>query len=390
MAVLGMRGTGNFSADDRPKNYRQAIILLEPNTKAPLTALMSRLKEEQTDDPEYKVFLKGLPVQRVIVSGAQTSTDTTIETQGSGASNILRAGHALINERTLEVIWVSANPTSPFNQFAALRGKGSTAAAMNDGDGLLIVGTSHMEGASLPTAITYDPTVVNNYTQIFRNVLDLTGTAQQTRMRWDDAGPMKEYQRETLELHAMEMEKAFIFGTGVEDTTGAQPQRTTKGHISFVSTNISDFSSSGVSIDGWELFLEGCFKRGSSEKAFLCGSRALNVLNKIARAHYTITATPTSTSYGQKMSEWITPYGTLQVIQHPLFSENATFHSWGILVDPKFVVYRYLRGRDTDYKENRQNPGDDARKDEWLTESGYELQHENAHGVAKGLLTFVP
>jgi hypothetical protein len=350
---------------------------------------MSRLKEEQTDDPEFKVFLKGLPSQRVLVSGSQTSTDTTIETQGSGASNVLRKGHALINERTLEVIWVSADPSSPYNQFAALRGKGSTAAAMNDGDGLLIVGTSHLEGASLPTAITYDPTVVNNYTQIFRNVLDLTGTAQQTRMRWDDAGPMKEYQRETLELHAMEMEKAFIFGTGVEDTTGVQPQRTTKGHISFVTTNITDFAGS-VSIDTWETFLENVFKRGSSEKAFLCGSRALNVLNKIARAHYTITATPTSTSYGQKMSEWITPYGTLQVIQHPLFSENATFHTWGIVIDPKFVVYRYLRGRDTDYKENRQNPGDDARKDEWLTEAGYELQHENAHGVAKSMTAFVP
>src|SRR5262245_23287203 len=216
MPVLGMRGTGAFDADNRPKNYRQSIILLEPNTKAPLTAMMSRLKEEQTDDPEFKVFLKGLPNQRVVVSGAQTSTDTTIETQGSGVSSILRAGHALINERTLEVIWVGATPTTPFNQFTAVRGKRSTAAALNDGDGLLIIGTSHQEGASLPTAVTYDPTVVNNYTQIFRNVLDLTNTALQTRMRWDQAGPLKEFQRETLELHAMEMEKAFLFGTGVE------------------------------------------------------------------------------------------------------------------------------------------------------------------------------
>jgi hypothetical protein len=389
MAVLGMRGTGAFDADNRPKNYRQSIILLEPNTKAPLTAIMSRLKEEQTDDPEFKVFLKGLPNQRVIVSGAQTSVDTTIETQGSGASNILRRGHALLNERTLEVIWVTADPTAPYNSFTAGRAKGSTAVAMNDGDGLLIVGTSHLEGASLPTAISYDPTVVNNYTQIFRNVLDLTGTAQQTRMRWDEAGPMREFQRETLELHAMEMEKAFLFGTGVEDTTGAQPQRTTKGHLSFVSTNVQDFAGV-VSVDTWENFLENVFKRGSSEKLFLCGSRALNVLNKIARAHYTITATPTSESYGQKMTQWIVPYGTLQVVQHPLFSENPTFASWGMVVDTKFVVYRYLRGRDTDYKENRQNPGDDARKDEWLSEAGYELQHENAHGVAKSMTAFVP
>ena len=389
MPVLGMRGTGAFDADNRPKNYRQSIILLEPNTKAPLTAIMSRLKEEQTDDPEYKVFQKGLPNQRVLVSGAQTSVDTTIETQGSGASNLLRRGHALLNERTLEVIWVTADPTAPFNSFTAARAKGATAVAMNDGDGLLIVGTSHLEGAALPTAISYDPTLVTNYTQIFRNVLDLTGTAQQTRMRWDEAGPMREYQRETLELHAMEMEKAFLFGTGVEDVTGVQPQRTTKGALSFIATNVQDFAGA-VSVDLWENFLESVFKRGSSEKAFFCGSRALNVLNKIARAHYTISVTPTSESYGQKMTQWIVPYGTLQVMQHPLLSENPTFVSWGFIIDTKFVVYRYLRGRDTDYKENRQNPGDDARKDEWLTEAGFELQHENAHGVAKGMSAFVP
>src|SRR5262245_26928174 len=279
MPVLGMRGTGSFSADDRPKNYRQSIILLEPNTKAPLTAIMSRLKEEQTDDPEYKVFLKPLPTQRALVSGAQTSTDTTIETQGTGASSIFKRGHAVINTRTLEVLWVSADPTSPFNQFSAARGKGSTAVAMNDGDELLIIGSHHQEGAALPTAVSYDPTVTNNYTQIFRNVLDLTNTALQTRMRWAGDGPLKEYQREQLELHAMEMEKAFVFGSRLEDVSGAQPERTTGGLLFFVTTNVTDFSA-GVSVDNWENFLESAFKRGSSEKMFFAGSRSINVLNK--------------------------------------------------------------------------------------------------------------
>jgi Family of unknown function (DUF5309) len=382
MPVLGMAGTGAFSADSRPKNYRQSIILLEPNTKAPLTAIMSRLKEEQTDDPEFKVFLKALPVQRALGSGAQLSTATTINLQGSGAGAIFKAGHAVLNERTLEVMWVTANPTSPYNSITVVRGKGSTAAALNDGDGLLIIGSSHQEGAAIPLAIGSDPAVTANFTQIFRDVLHLTGTAVATRMRWAEGGPTKEFQREALELHAIGMERAFFFGTGVEDTSGAQPQRTTKGILAFLTTNVTDFTA-GVSIDGWENFLESVFKNGSSEKAFFCGSRALNVLNKLARAHYTINATPTSDTYGQKMTTWITPFGMLQVIQHPLFSENATFQSWGFAVDPKFLVYRYLRGRDTDYKENRQNSGDDSRKDEWLTEAGLELQHEKAHGVAK-------
>ncbi|HWO69599.1 MAG TPA: hypothetical protein VNP94_02440, partial [Actinomycetota bacterium] len=206
MPVLGLRGSGSFSTDERPKNYRQAILLLFPNTPASLTALLSMLKEEATDDPEFKQFQKGLPSQRALVSGAQTNVDTVIELQGTEPAKIFKRGHAVLNERTLEVMWVTADPTSPWSSITVARGKGSTAAAMNDGDGLLIIGSSHQEGAAAPTAITYDPTVVTNYTQIFRNVVDITATASKTRLRTGDA--LKEYEREVLELHAIEMEKA--------------------------------------------------------------------------------------------------------------------------------------------------------------------------------------
>lgn len=52
MPVLGMRGTGTFSADERPKNYRGVLLLNKPNTLAPLTALLGQLRNEPTDDPK--------------------------------------------------------------------------------------------------------------------------------------------------------------------------------------------------------------------------------------------------------------------------------------------------------------------------------------------------
>lgn len=51
MAVLGMRGTGSWAADERPKNYREAILYLYPNDKAPLMSFLSKLGSESTDDP---------------------------------------------------------------------------------------------------------------------------------------------------------------------------------------------------------------------------------------------------------------------------------------------------------------------------------------------------
>jgi len=389
--VLGLRGTGSWSADERPKNYRELILLLFPNSPLSLTALMSKLQVRATNDPEFKIFTKNLPTQRVLVSGSQTSGDTAIETQGSGAAIALKKGHSLINERTLEVIWVTVDPTTPFNAFTAARGKGSVAAAMNDGDGLLIVGSHHQEGAAVPTAITFEPSVINNYTQIFRTSLHLTNTAKATNLR--TGSDLEERQRETLEIHAIEREMAYVFGTGVEDTSGAQPERTTKGFISLVTTNVKDFAGA-VDIDSWESFMEDVFEDGSSEKLLLAGNTAITNINKVARIHGEIQMTPMSETYGMMLDRYRTPYGFLQIRQHPLFSKNATFRTWGIVVDPEYLADRILSGngvnRDTNYLENRQNAGDDATKDEWLTESGLELDFDTCNAVFKGASAFVP
>jgi len=254
---------------------------------------------------------------------------------------------------------------------------------MNNADTLLIIGSHYAEGSSTPEAVSYDPSVVTNYCQIFRTALDITNTAKATNIRYADGQYIKEAKREALEIHSIEMERAFLWGGSVEDTsTGPQTDRTTKGLINFISTNVQDFADS-VSISVWETFLEGVFKNGSNEKIALFGARAINVFNQLARAHYTVEATPTTDTYGMNMTKWITPFGTLQIKQHPLLSQVSDFQDWGFVLDPKNVKYRYLRGRDTQYLENRQSPGDDTTTNEFLTECGLELNHESSHGVIK-------
>ena len=40
-AIQGLRGSGEFSTDFRPKNYRELFTLMEPNGNAPLNALLA-------------------------------------------------------------------------------------------------------------------------------------------------------------------------------------------------------------------------------------------------------------------------------------------------------------------------------------------------------------
>lgn len=355
-------------------------LLLFPNASAPLTALLSKLQDQETDDPEFNWYEKGLPAQTAVVSGSQTSGDTQIELATAADYKKFKPGHAVLNTRTLEIVWVTAVASGVLT---VIRGKGATAAAMNNTDVLLIIGSHYEEGASTPIAVSYDPSLVTNYCQIFRTAVDITNTMKQTNIRYSDGQALKELKREALEIHSIEMEKAFLWGGAVEDTSsGPNANRTTKGLINFISTNVQDFSDS-VDIATWETFLEGVFKNGSNEKLALFGARAINVFNQLARAHYTVEATPTSDTYGMNLTKWITPFGTLQIKQHSLLSNVSAFQDWGFVVDTKHIKYRYLRGRDTEYLENRQSPGDDATKNEFLTECGLELNHESAHGVIK-------
>lgn len=381
-AVLGLRGTGSFSSDVRPYNWREGILLLMPNSSAPLTAFTSKAGEEQTDDPKYNWFEKGLPAQTLTMAGAQaTTTDVVLLlTAAGGLNKRVKPGHVLLNGSTGEIVWVVDSST--VDQITVDRAQGSVAAtAIGASDVWLVIGSAHSEGSGVPEAVSYDPSTVYNYTQIFRNSLEITNTAVATKIRYADGQYLKEARRETLEEHAIEMERAFLFGSRKEDTSGSQPTRTTGGFSDFVTTNVVDFGGV-VSIDDFEDFLEDVFEDGSTEKLCLLGNRALNTLNKIARSNYTVQATPETSTYGMKMVEWITPFGSLQMKQHPLLSKDG-YEDWGFVIDVSKIKYRYLRGRDTSYREQVQNPGDDSIKNEFLTECGLELNHQTCHGIFK-------
>ena len=111
--IQGLRGTGTFGVDFRPKNYRELYSLLEPNGNAPLNALLSMTSSEATDDPEFKNFRDELPERKLIVDGAVSSTSTTSITVSAGNDNLFAvAGTILVNATTGEVMRCTADSTA--------------------------------------------------------------------------------------------------------------------------------------------------------------------------------------------------------------------------------------------------------------------------------------
>jgi len=411
-AFAGMRGTGDFTVTgQRPENWREMILMLYPNGKAPLTAIMSMLKSEKTDDPIFHWFEKRLATQSVTPTGIYTDTGLSSAYASGGAAgdtiyvkmsaaNVanFKAGHIVEMKDASNLLMVVlgrvgtpvVNGASSYIPVTLLEADDNGSSTdLSDCDTVLIVGTAYPEGATSSSAIAYDPTECSNYTQIFRSALDITRTAAKTRLRTGDA--VKQAKAEALELHSIEMERAFIFGMKYAGTgSNSKPLRTTQGVKRFLSTNVENYTTeSGTTTwlaggEAWlETKLEELFRYGNTEKIAFCGSGALLGINQLVKAASVYQLQPMAVSYGIKVVQMVTPFGTLYLKTHPLFTMEPTLRNSMMILDTDYLIYRYLD--DTKYNPQIQANDLDGEKSEYLTEAGLELHFEEAHGWFDGV-----
>lgn len=392
MAIQGLRHTGNFAADERPKSWRETILRLYPNGMAPLTGLTSAMKSSSVDDPEYNWFEKALPTQRVELSGNITDVQTSLGVV-AGAS-ALATGHLLRIEQTGEIVRVTSDPTSDTSLSVTRGFSGSAATAVTIASEIKyahVVGTAFEESSLAPTGINYDPSKRYNYTQIFRNTLEMSRTASKTRLRTGDQ--VKEAKRECLELHSIEMEKAFFWGKRYETTLGGKPLRTTGGVISFIHAdnvvNNTDGSFTMTELEGW---MKRIFDYGSSEKMAFVGNTALMAINQCVRKNSSFNISSGIKEYGMNVTRLVCPFGELVMKTHPLFNQLSqsgynTADSSMTVLDMKEIMYRHIAGDDTRYEKDLQENGLDGMKSGYLSECGLEVHHPLAHFQINGLRT---
>lgn len=398
MAIQGLRDTSNFVADQRPKDWRQSMLLLYPNGKAPLTALTNLMKSKSTEDPEFNWWEKPLPTQRLALTASITDSETTL-TIGGGGALAVRAGHVLRIEQSEELVLVTADPASDTSLIVQRAFASTSAAAVTyDGAGVnpnvQVVGNVNEEGSLPPTGVNYDPTKRYNFTQIMRNTLEMTRTASKTRLRTGDQ--LVEARRECLELHSIEMERNFLFGKRFEGTKNGKPMRMTSGIINFIdSGNIVANGGAAVTMAGLEGWLERMFRYGSSEKLGFCGNLAMLAIQQAVRKNTSVQIMSGIKEFGMNVSRLICPFGELVLKTHPLFNQvtggttSATryygLNSWLLVIDQQELVYRYID--DTKYEKQLQANGFDGMQSGYLTEAGLEVHHPLSHFLIKGMET---
>jgi hypothetical protein len=310
----------------------------------------------------------------------------------------------------------------------------NNASAANTGLYILIIGSSFGQGAvGASSSIPITPINPGNYCQIFRTEYKLTGTAMAAAVKWDGTGPYPDRAKEAAIDHMVEMEKAFLFGTRsktLETATGYYdtPTYTTGGIMwglrgwelgssasgitgewgwnyrssasvaaaAWTDDNkrIIDLSSTPLTESIYDTLCERIFRvnnNKANEKLVFCGTGALNIINQLYKSKGVLTADlPMTDTYGMDVRKHVCPFGTLYYKTHPLFSQNPVLRYSMMFVDVGNLVYRYMRGRDTDLLMNRQENNADYRLDEWLTECGLEIRFPETFMFLQNILTYAP
>lgn len=386
MAFAGLRGTGDWGADERPKNFREMILWREPNGTAPLTAMMARMRSESTNDPEFSWWEEENNVVRVQMDATGASATSTAFGLVSGGLSLVAKDVLLVEKVETstydnEIVLVSS--VTDDTNIVVKRGQaGTTGAATGVSAFLTKIGTAFAEGTNSPDVSNRNPVKLFNYCQIFKTAYELTKTTEKTFARTGD--PLKNDKKRKMFDHSAALEFAWLFGQKHEDTgANGKPRRFTGGLREYITSNVTVFTTSPTE----DTFLDAVFPvfdyntmgggaSSGAERIILAGNGFLNNLNKIARdsSSSRINHAETVKFFGMELTKYRIPQGTLFVKTHPLMNTHGKYTDSAFVLNPGAIIYRPLR--DTKMQDNIQAPDADTRKGQWLTEAGIEVQHE--------------
>lgn len=448
MAILGLMSSESF-ASQRFTSIRRQVFYFYPNGAAPLTGLMSLMKDESVSDPEFSTYEKRLSEQRstTVTQGGglgpfKTSADGALADPFTWTADttyviyvadntIYRVGHQVKvgavtvgNAGSNDLIGiVTENPATTgvgkikVRALHTLAGVDNGAGSENTAKEVWVVGSAFMQGSTDTTSEIYNlPVNVGNYCQIFRTPFSMTGTALKTSAKFDETGPYKDKAKEHSVMHMIEMEKSFIFGVQrkYNDPTSGLPTYTMGGILSYLKLweAGATYGNSAATLDAddnkriitnaagtinevtYDKYLERVFRvtnNKANEKLVLCGSGALATINQLYRSKSTLTVRQgDQTTYGMTVVQHDTPFGTIYYKTHPLFSQNPTLRYNMLFCDVPNMMYRYVEGRDTELLKNRQPNDADYRKDEWLSECGLELRFPESFMYLQNLQQYIP
>lgn len=355
------------------------VFQYDPPGSPLMTIVTKRSQSSAAKNTTVKHLEDDIVTEWDVTTQSRSAGDTTVTV---GYPQIYRPGDIVKVPTTGETVRVTAVNEGTSTLTITRSWGGVAAASIGNGAALLNMGAAEMEGDLAPQAKATITATKENYCQIFKEPVHVTKTAENEATYGGNERARQ--QRKAGARHAQDIEQVGLHGEKNLDTsTGTYPIRSCGGLDEHITTNVLAVGGPLLESD-FDNFVGECFRYtvrpGRNKKLLLCSRAMLGTLSGWARGKIQMNV-GLGQKYGLSVTTYLSPYGTLEIVNHPLLERG--YAGTAYLIDPDGVWYRPFRS--TTLETNIQQPGEDAFKDQYLTEAGFSFAMERCFGKITGV-----
>jgi len=231
---------------------------------------------------------------------ASTATTVTV-----GDANMIQPGHILLIGT--EQVWVSARSSSVITISRAYAG---TAASFDSVAAFTIVGMARLEGDDSDSLGYTDITQNSNYTQIFHQQVQVSGTEQAI----DNYGMSDPFQYQAAKAIPSQMrliERALQYGQ--RKAGSATTPRAMGGYSTFITDNL--VSGSTLAQSQFEDALEAAYNDGGGNHfVAICSPASFQGIKNFYDDSAYLRIGPEQTTVGMQIKNVLTPFGMVDLV----------------------------------------------------------------------------
>lgn len=287
--------------------------------------------------------------------------------------------------RTAEIFRVSSVSS---NTLTVVRGvAGTTAAALVDGDTLILLDSAYAENQTSGDISFKNTTFDYNYTQISREPYGNSRTEQGTMKYGIDNSYDRKKKLALIKMLRRNNGTMWLGQRSIDTTNG---YRTTGGVLSFIdSANVYDVNENLTQAEFEYWMRKYALAYNNTKKTLFCGSKLIERINSWASSKQIITSTSSVVTFGLSVKTYTTAWGDLDIVYEPYFDEltagTSSLSSYGVALDLDYIKFVYLQNGVLKAYDDIQENDRDGRKGEWLMEFGVKVEVPKAHAIIRGV-----
>ena len=256
---------------------------------------------------------------------------------------------------------------------------GTTAAAIPNGEVLILQGSAFAEGSRSPKAMAFKPGEESNYCQIFKQAIQNSRTGLQTN-EYAGQNSIVNMRINAFDVYNQKKARQYYFGKkSLSYDSEGNPVRTTNGINEMIVSNLIDLTG-GMTYSGLMDAMELIMMFGGEERVLFSSSKLLKAIQLCVLGDTQYPISPKSKEFGIDIKRINTAFGDLHIAHDrtlDYYCGSGGVTGMGFALELANVEEMVMES--DSWHDNVQEKDRDGRKDQIIGESGLKLMLEQRH-----------